>query len=326
MGTIVKYPRKREIKPKMKPLKINKLKIKNRLFLAPMVDVTDLPYRLVCKKAGAGMTYTEMIYVSAIIHENPKTKQLIQTEKEKPSAIQITGNNPEEFKSVIPHLKKYNLIDLNCGCPSARIVGNQAGSYLLKNPEKIAEIIKILKEAGHIVTAKIRLGFHSNNVINIAKTIEKAGADALTVHARLAIHGNDIPADWKEIEKVKRELKIPVIGNGDVSSPEKAKEMLKLADGVMIGRAAIGDPDIFQRTLIYLKTGKLIPHSFQRNKKYLEMYLTLCKKYHKIPDLPRVKYIAASFMKGIQGASKLRNKIMQAKTIEEIERIIQTIQ
>ncbi|MEK6928125.1 MAG: tRNA-dihydrouridine synthase family protein [Nanoarchaeota archaeon] len=310
---------------KIKSLNISKIKLKNRLFLAPMVDVTDLPYRLVCKKAGAGMTYTEMIYVSAIIHENPKTKQLMQTSSsEKPSAIQITGNNPEEFNEVLPFIKNYDLVDINCGCPSVRIVGNQAGSYLLKDPEKIAKMIKILKSAGHIVTVKIRLGFHINNVMKIAKTIEKAGADALTIHARLGIHGNKIPADWKEIAKVKKELKIPVIGNGDVSNPEKVKEMLKVADGAMIARAAIGDPDIFQRSLIYLKTGTLIPYSFDRNKKYLKMYLTLCKKYHKIPDLPRVKYLACSFIKGIPNGAKIRNAIMLSKDIDSIEKSIFT--
>ena len=199
---------------RLKSLKIGKLKLKHPIILAPMVDVTDLPYRLICKKAGASLAYTEMLYISAIIHENEKTKKLMKTiPSEKPVGIQITGNSPEEFKKAIPYLKNYSLVDINCGCPSLRITGNQAGSYLLKNPEKISEIIKILKSAGLTVTAKIRLGFDKNEAVKIAKTIEKAGADAITVHARLAIHGNEVPADWEQIKNVKKAVKIPVIGN-----------------------------------------------------------------------------------------------------------------
>lgn len=306
------------MKNKMKTLKIGKIKLKNPLFLAPMVDVTDLPYRLICKKAGAAMAYTEMIYIDAILHENEATKRHMQTiPKEKPIGIQITGNNEKEFEKVIPYLKQYNLVDLNCGCPSIRITGNEAGSYLLKNPNKIAKMIKILKKANIPVTAKIRLGFDKNNVLKIAKKIEKAGADALTVHARLAIHGNSIPADWNEIKKVKQSLKIPVIGNGDIRTGADAKKMLEFADGIMIGRAAIGDPLIFKRILHYLKTGEELPIDVKANLKLFKEYLKLSKKYNSI-DIPRIKYLGANFIKGIHQAGKLRQELMQCKTYEEI--------
>ncbi|MEK6888497.1 MAG: tRNA-dihydrouridine synthase family protein [Nanoarchaeota archaeon] len=310
---------------KLKTFKIGKLTIKNPILLAPMVDVTDLPYRLICKKAGADIVYTEMLYVDAIIHENKKTKELMTTVKEeKPIGIQITGSNIDHFKKAIPYLKNYDFVDLNCGCPSERIVGNEAGSYLLNNPKKIAEIIKLLKKEKLIVTVKIRLGFHTNNVLNIAEEIEKAGADALTIHARLSIHSNKIPADWKEIEKVKKILKIPVIGNGDIHDGKSAEEMLKITDGCMIARAAIGDPDIFYRIKHYIRTGEEIPFSFDRNMEYLSLYLKYCKKY-KFNDLHRIKHLSCKFIRNIKNGSKLRNEIMQCKSLEDIENMIEKL-
>lgn len=310
---------------KPSPIKIAKFTIKNPIFLSPMVDVTDLPYRLICRKAGVDYASTEMIYVDAITHENPATQKHIQTiPSEKIKIIQITGNNLMEFEKAIPYLKKYDIIDINCGCPSIRITGNEAGSFLLKNPKKIVDIIKLLKKAGLTVTAKIRLGFNNNNVIEIAKEIEKAGADALTIHARLATHSNKIPADWIWIKKVKEKLSIPVIGNGDIDSGKKAEEMLKIADGAMIARAAIGDPDIFYRINTYLKTGKEIPFSFERNLKYLKLYLKYCKKY-KFNDLHRIKYITTCFFKNIHNAAKYRQKAMSCKTLSEIEGFVNNI-
>ncbi|MEI6731434.1 MAG: tRNA-dihydrouridine synthase family protein [archaeon] len=303
---------------KLKPIKIGKIKIKTPLFLAPMVDVTDLPYRLMCRKAGAGMACTEMLYLDAILHENPKTLRLQKTNsKDTPSGIQITGNTPSEFLKALPYLKKFDIVDINCGCPSEKIIGNQAGSYLLNNPEKIEEIIKILKSAGLTVTAKIRLGYNFNNALKIAKMIEKAGADALTVHARLATEGYDKKADWNEIKKIKQALHIPVIGNGDILREEDVLAMLKIADGAMIARGAIGDPLIFKRTLHYLKTGKKIPFSFKENIKSFKEYLQLSKKYDCI-DIPRMKYLGSKFIKNTEGAGKLRMQLMQLKTFEEI--------
>lgn len=242
----------------MGPLKIANLKLKNRLFLAPMLDVTDLPYRLICRKCGVGMAYTEMIYVNAILHSNKKTEQMLKTcSLDKPIGLQITGNNEEEFEKFVK-LKKvwkdFDLIDLNCGCPSSRIVGNKAGSYLLNSPEKIGRIVKILKKTGKSVTVKTRLGFNKVNVLEVAKIVEEAGASALTVHCRLAVDGNDVRADWSYLSKVKKVVKIPVMGNGDVFSGADASEMLKVCDGVMIGRGAIGNPLIFRDINRYLES------------------------------------------------------------------------
>lgn len=311
----------------MNPPKIGKIKLKNPLILAPMVDVTDLPYRLICKKAGAALVFTEMLYVSAIIHKNPKTRRLMKFLKsESPIGIQITGSNIEEFKASIPYLKKYNLVDLNCGCPSDRIVGNQAGSYLLKGPKKISSIIQLLKSSGLTVTAKIRLGFNKNQVIKIAKAVEKAGADAITVHARLATQGYDTKADYSQIKKVKESVSIPVIGNGDILSPQDAKRMLDETgcDAVMIARGSLGDPLIFGRILHYLKTGKEKPLDVKKNLKLYLRYLSYAEKY-KMVDMAREKYLGSKFLRGFPDASAARQKLMHLKDIKGIKEFIKNL-
>lgn len=308
-------------------LKIGNFRVKNRLFLSPMVEVTDLAFRLLCRKQGAGMAYTEMIYIDAILHENERTKRLMKTSKEdRPVGLQVTGNSIEEFKKFakLKELHNYNLVDINCGCPSIRITGTQAGSYLLKNPEKIAEIIKILKDQDLTVSAKIRLGFRENNALNVAREIEKAGADLLTVHARLANQGASIPADWKWIGKIKKEIGVPVVGNGDVFSGEDAEKLLDLCDGVMIARGAIGNPFIFREILRYFKIG--IEHEITKEERIsaFRNYLKLAKK-NKILESGRIKYLGSGFLKGFEGASKLRDEFMHKKSFEDIFDFVESL-
>ncbi len=312
----------------MKPLKIGNLKLKNPLFLSPMVDVTDLPYRLICRKAGVAMTYTPMLYIDAILHKNKATTDLMKTsEKDRPVGLQVTGDSQKEFKDLGPHLKDFDLVDINCGCPSIRITGTKAGSYLLLHPEKIAGMIKILKsekvnEEEIPVTAKIRLGFNKNNVMEVAKSVEKAGADAITLHARLATQGGKTPADWKWIKKIKDNLGIPVIGNGDVINGPKAEEMLDIADGVMVARAAIGDPYVFERILRYLKTGKEPEFDYKKNILAFKEYIELSKK-HKTLNIQRIKYLGSNFIRNVEGAAKVRDQLMKLREIEEIEKLVE---
>jgi len=306
----------------MKGLRIGKIKLKNGLFLAPLVNVSDLPYRLLCRRCGAGMAYTEMLYINSILHENEKTEELMKTcGEDSPVGLQITGNGVEEFEKFVKSKKwkKYDVIDLNCGCPSIKITGSEAGSYLLQNPEKIGEMIRILKKTGRAVTAKIRLGFKKNNVLRVAREIERAGADAITVHARLAVDGREVGADWKWIAKVKNSVKIPVIGNGDLFSGEDVDKMFRETncDGVMIARGAIGDPLIFSRVLDYLKSGKEEGRDWKENWKLFGEYLKLAKKYDVI-DLSRIKFLGGRFLRGFKGASKLREELVGCKTVVEV--------
>lgn len=303
----------------MKTLKIGNIKLKNPLFLAPMVDVTNLPYRLICRQSGCAIAYTEMLYIDAILHKNKKTQNMMKTSPEdKPIGLQITGNSAKEFKSLIPYAKKFNLIDINCGCPSIKITGNQAGSYLLRNPDKITKMIKALKTTEKPITVKIRLGFKKNNALEVAKSVEKAGADLLTVHARLAVHGKSVPADWKEIKKIKDSIGIPVIGNGDIFSGSDAAKMLDICDGAMIARGALGDPLIFKRILHYLRTGKEQEKDVKANLKLFQKYIILSEKYN-LADIPIIKSIGAQFIKEIEGAAHKRAGLMKLKTLKEIK-------
>ncbi|OIO80194.1 hypothetical protein AUJ84_04075 [Candidatus Pacearchaeota archaeon CG1_02_32_132] len=307
-------------------LKIGNVLVKNRLFLSPMVDVTDLAFRLLCRKQGAGMAYTEMIYIDAILHENSKTKSLMKTCKEdKPLGLQVTGNSIEEFKKFakLDLLHGYGLIDINCGCPSIRITGNQAGSYLLKSPEKIGEMIKTLKDRDLTVTAKIRLGFNKNNSLEVVKEIEKAGADLITVHTRLANQGASVPADGKWISKIKDRIGIPLIANGDIFSGKDVEKYLDLCDGVMIARGAIGNPFIFRGIERYFKTGSEKEIGKGEKISAFRDYLKLAEK-HEVVDLGRVKHLGGSFLKGFDGAAKIRQKLMQKKNFEDILEFIES--
>jgi nifR3 family TIM-barrel protein len=301
-----------------KYLKIGPVKLKNRLLLAPLVDVSDLPFRVICRKAGASMAYIEMLNVSAILHGNSGVIRLMKTSRTEPRpwGIQITGKSVEEFRHVIPFLNPYNIVDINCGCPSVRITENGSGSFLLRNPDKIAGMVRTLKDAGITTTAKIRLGFRKNNVLKVAKMVEKAGADALTIHARLAFHGSDVPADWRWIEKVKRSVGIPVIGNGDVRDGKSAEEMLDIADGAMIARASIGDPLIFERILHYLKTGREKQFDYRRNMRILAEYLKLEKKYGDA-SIGRIKRVGSKFLRGFAGAARARDIFMKSRSFQE---------
>lgn len=302
----------------MKTLSIGDLKLKNPLILAPMMDVTDSAYRLLCRKAGASLAYTEMIQSEALMRaKDALRKKTFFAKGDSPLGIQITGRNPKDFEKIIPFIRKYDLVDLNCGCPGHLTMVHGSGSYLLKNPEKIAKMIRILKKNNLITTAKIRLGYSKNISVKLSKKIERAGADAITVHARLATQGRGAPADWSWFTKIKKQIGIPLIGNGDILSEEKAKEALSLCDGIMIARAAIGDPLFFKRTLYYLKTGKKKKFDYKKNLKLYLKYLKLAKKYDLIKT-DKIKYLGGKFLRGFEGASEARNEFMKLKSFEDI--------
>ncbi|MFA5019980.1 MAG: tRNA dihydrouridine synthase DusB [Candidatus Pacearchaeota archaeon] len=298
-------------------------KLKSRVLLAPMAGVTDVAFRELCRKYGAGLTYTEFVNAIAIGRNNKKTIEMLKTSKlESPSAVQIFGSEKEDFVNAVKKLKnKFDIFDINCGCPAYKIIKNNCGSGLLKNPEKIREIIaSVEKITGKPVTIKIRLGINNNSLAEkIVKIAEDAGACAVAIHGRNVEQGYGGKADWQTIKKIKENSNVIIIGNGDIVSPEIAKKRLEESkvDYIMIGRGAIGNPYIFKQINDFLKTGK-----YQQKSKKIQFleYINFAKKYK--VGFKQIRQQAIWFTKGIEGSARLRQRISKANTIQEVEEII----
>lgn len=301
-------------------------KLNGSAVLAPMAGVTDVAFRALCRKYGAALTYTEFVSSNAIIRENAKTRDILRIDKsEIPSAVQIFGNNKNEILKAAKYIEKnfkFDIIDINFGCPADKVIKCGGGSELLKNPQKIGKIIKSLsKEIKKSITAKIRIGIDDKyiNALKVAEIIEKNGASAICVHGRTQKQGYSGDADWEIIKKVKKIVKIPVIGNGDVTSPEIFKKRLdeSRVDCIMIGRAAMSNPYIFKQIKDYLETGKY--KEKDKIEQFFE-YLKLAEKY-KI-DFESIKNHAICFTKGLPRSCKLRNEICKCKTVSEIKNLL----
>ncbi len=324
------FPKPQKLKISGTSKKQNKfLKLKSKIILAPMHDITNIAFRIMCKKYGAGLVSTELLSANAISRGNKSSlKSAITNKKEKPVATQLFGQNTELIIKAAQILEEeFDIIDFNIGCPSKRIMQQGSGGALLKRKNKIAEIVKKASKSIKIpLTVKIRTGFNKSNAddsLEIAKICEKAGASAITVHARSVEQGYSGKADWSIIKKIKQNIKIPVIGNGDVWNGEDAKQMLEQTncDYVMIGRAAIGNPFIFKQINKWLETGKqVLQTKKQKIDDYFE-YITLAKKF-KIFSIKDSKLKAQEFTKGLQGSSKLRRKLNTIKSWEKIEKLM----
>lgn len=306
-------------------------KLAGKLVLAPMHDITNIAFRLMCKKYGAALVSTELLSANAIARENNAVMNLAQTcKEEKPVVCQVFSNNNENMaKSAKILEKKFEIIDINFGCPSDKILKQGSGGALLKRKNKIGEIVKEISSSIEIpLSVKIRSGFDdkSINATEVAKICEKNGASVITIHGRTVKQGYSGKADWNLIKKVKESVSIPVIGNGDIFSGKDAKRMLEETgcDYVMIGRAAIGNPFIFKEINEYLKTGKIIKCTKEEKiRDYLE-YVELTKKFN-IFSVKDAKLRAQEFTKGLSGSSKLRQRLNRIKSWEEIEKLMKSL-
>lgn len=309
--------------------KIGNVKINNNVVLAPMAGVCNSAFRRIIKEMGCGLLYAEMVSDKAIVYNNEKTREMLyMTEEERPITQQIFGSDKDSFVKaamIIESTMHPDIIDINMGCPVPKVaVKSQAGSALLKNPDKIYEIVKAVVNSVNVpVTVKIRSGWdkESINAVTVAKVCERAGASAIAVHPRTRSQGYSGMADWKIIKAVKQSVNIPVIGNGDVKSALDAKRMIDETgcDAVMIGRAALGNPYLIKQVVTYLKDGALLEDQtpLQKMETCLKHFKYLLEiKPEKVAVL-EMRTHAAWYLKGLPGAVAVKNKLYSIKSREE---------
>ena len=314
--------------------KIGDVSIKNQVILAPMAGISNTSYRKIIKEMGAGLIYAEMVSNKAIVYESEKTFDLLKMdEMERPIVQQIFGSDIDSFVKAAMRIEEYmkpDIIDINMGCPVPKVaIKNQAGSALLKNPDKIYEIVKAVVDAVSVpVTVKIRSGWDANNInaVEVAKVCEKAGASAIAVHGRTRAQGYSGFADWSIIKAVKESVNIPVIGNGDVISGESAKKMLDETgcDAVMIGRGVLGNPWLIKEVVEYLENGNVI------EKPSFDEKVDMMKRHFDILSNDKIEKLALLeirthiiwYLKGMPESKEMKNKICKCKSSEEIFTIL----
>lgn len=313
--------------------KIGSVEIENPFVLAPMAGITDLPFRLLCKEQGAGLLYTEMVSAKAISYHNRNTVSLMETDpKEHPVALQLFGNEPELMGEVAKSIEDqpFDILDINMGCPVPKVVNNGEGSALLKDPALIREIIKAVSGAVRKpVTAKMRIGFEGADVdpVEIARIMEDAGAAAIAVHGRTRQQYYSGRADWETIRRIKEAVSVPVIGNGDVDSPEKAEAMFRETgcDAVMIGRAVRGNPWIFREMNHYFATGELLPGpSLEELKEEILRHARMqIEKKGEYTGIREMRKHVAWYTAGMRHSAGIRRESNLISSYGELERLLE---
>ena len=316
-------------------LKIGDVSLKNNLILAPMAGVTDLPFRLLCKEQGAGLLCMEMVSAKAIYFNNKNTEELLTIDdREPPVSLQLFGSDPDIISEMAKKIENrpFSILDINMGCPVPKVAGNGEGSALMKNPKLVEEIVsKTAKAIKKPVTVKIRKGFDDEhiNAVEIARIAESAGAAAVAVHGRTREQYYSGKADWDIIRQVKEAVKIPVIGNGDVTSPEAARQLMETTgcDGIMIGRGAQGNPWIFRQILHWMETGK------EESKPDLEEVKAMILRHARMlveykgayTGIREMRKHVAWYTAGYPNSAKLRARVNEIESLEALEHLIQGI-
>lgn len=316
----------------LKKLKIGNVELNNNIILAPMAGVTDLSFRKICKDCGAGLVETEMVSSKAIYYNDEKTLKMINTEGEKrPVSMQIFGNEPDIMAEAAKFLQdKADIIDINMGCPAPKVVKNGDGSKLLLNLDLIGEIVSSVVSVSKVpVTVKIRKGWDDEHIVAVeaAKVIEKAGASAITVHGRTRTQFYTGTADWNIIKEVKEAVSIPVIGNGDIVSGKTAEKMFETTgvDGIMIGRATLGNPWIFNEVISYLNGDCYCgPKKQEVLDTIIKHYEMLAEEKGEYTAVREMRKHIAWYIKGMKDASVMRNEINKLEDMCEVIKILRS--
>ncbi len=294
----------------------------NNLVLAPMAGYSDIGFRHLCRDYGVGLVYTEMISVKAILHNNQKTLQLMSTSPdEHPIALQLFGNDPKDFEEVLkrPEVETFDVIDINMGCPAPKIVRNNEGSALLENLELARKIIRAtVKSTSKPVSVKFRSGVDENNIIAVefAKMCEEEGVSFITLHPRTRIQGYSGHSDWGQILEVTKSVSIPVVASGDVLTQGDVKYLIEKcgAVAVMVGRGAVGNPEIFKE----IKDGIKIQLSLAKKIEQIEKHVSILRKYFSESFVAsEMKKHILSYIKSIDGAVELKKKVSFIKDLDE---------
>ncbi|HIJ95102.1 MAG TPA: tRNA dihydrouridine synthase DusB [Desulfuromonadales bacterium] len=317
----------------LKSLTIGALVLPHNVVLAPLAGITNLPFRLICHQEGASFAYTEMVSVNGLVREGAKTLMLLKScLEDRPLGIQLFGSDPADLAEAARMVAGYgDLIDINMGCPVRKVVGTGAGSALLQDPLRVAAIVRAVRAATSLpLTIKIRSGWHTESRVfsEVARIAEAEGCNAITLHPRSRSQMFSGQADWDQIAEIKNALSIPVLGSGDLFTPEDCLRMLRQTgcDGIMIARGALGNPWIFRQTLELARHGCYGPVTLAERADMIARHLALyCSENDAATAVREMKKHIGWYARGFSGASEVRRAAHQARSTDDILKLAEKI-